>query len=266
MSTLQIAWCFLLVVAIPRFASWTVERHHEGNLVMWIVKDFFPQNEITNLYNAMESSYWLFTTNVPGENVKVRSNDNISQRLDQAIAGRRNLLFAYAKYELDRNSSVFHTFETHFGDPSVTSAVAAIVGESELTLSPGMFVSKYERSHFLSVHADSQLGTYAFVLSLTKNWTRADGGLLRMYCNYTPDLIDSIPCRQLLPSFNSLVLFRVHPEIMPHDVSTVLSRSKKRYAVTGWYTSTKDEFSEADLEVRKLQTGNGAVGYAGPEL
>lgn len=100
------------------------------------------------------------------------------------------------------------------------------------------FISVYDQGDFLNIHTDKQRGV-AFVLNLTKDWKPEYGGLL----NLIPDG-DSNEMVSVFPEFNSLVMFSLGDEGVPHFVSEVSSRAPcSRIAISGWYNE-RGEYEE----------------------
>lgn len=73
---------------------------------------------------------------------------------------------------------------------------------------------------FLSFHQDGYSGSIAFVLTLAKDWDVEDGGVLQMCIDHRGSYIG---CKNFVPTFNRLVLFRTRggPPI-PHRVRVAL--------------------------------------------
>ncbi|MFT5548103.1 MAG: hypothetical protein ACI9CO_000015 [Candidatus Azotimanducaceae bacterium] len=93
------------------------------------------------------------------------------------------------------------------------------------------FVSRYQKGDFNGVHNDRGKGRLAVVVNFTKNWGENDGGI---FVALEPDG-KTIKFAES-PSFNSLLIFDVSNHDSPHFVSHVSSKTKKRVAITGWYT------------------------------
>jgi len=250
-----------------------VMHEKKGRMDLWVVKDFLKPDDAERLYDEFEKRWqedmsssssssssspksWLYTTNIPGQNQKIRSNENVEERQKKALIALKKGVFAYSKYELDRTTKEFKQASQIFNDPQLLEAVSSMLS-SKIVDTHDMFISCYRHNDFLNIHQDSSLGTFAFVLSLTKNWTAADGGLLRLFCNgydhYSPS--SSPPCRTVVPGFNTLSIFRVRPDTLDHDVTKVLSSTKHRYAVTGWWYEENANFSEWEKVEQRRQKG-----------
>ena len=94
-----------------------------------------------------------------------------------------------------------------------------------------MQATRYGPGHFLTVHDDrepSKHRRFAYVLSLTKDWSPTWGGQLQFLDGAKRAVIDSY-----VPVFNALSVFRVPA---PHHVSQVASFAPVgRVSLTGWY-------------------------------
>ena len=98
-----------------------------------------------------------------------------------------------------------------------------------------MSCAKYQYTDVLLCHDDELEGRrIAFIYYLVPpSWVAEDGGTLDMFTtdeNGQPSCIT----RQLVPSYNSLVFFEVTP-ISFHQVSEVISESKCRLSISGWF-------------------------------
>jgi Rps23 Pro-64 3,4-dihydroxylase Tpa1-like proline 4-hydroxylase len=94
-----------------------------------------------------------------------------------------------------------------------------------------IFISTYEAGCFLGTHTDTGRGKLAFVLNLTKEWNEEDGGNFELLdWNYSTVL------KKVKPMFNTLTIFRVTGDGIPHRVSRVKDDVKnKRIAISGWF-------------------------------
>jgi Rps23 Pro-64 3,4-dihydroxylase Tpa1-like proline 4-hydroxylase len=92
-----------------------------------------------------------------------------------------------------------------------------------------MFLSKYEKDDFLSVHHDIQKGDISVTCSLTEDWDVSWGGLLH-FCN------EEGVYKTISPKMGTLNVFKLDPENgLDHFVSMV-NVNKPRYTFTAWYT------------------------------
>lgn len=89
----------------------------------------------------------------------------------------------------------------------------------------------YESTSFLLPHDDELEGRkIAYILYLSKNFTKKDGGSFAIY-NSKKNSPTTV-AKRIPPEFNSLLLFEVS-DISFHEVEENLS-SKNRYAIGGW--------------------------------
>lgn len=122
----------------------------------------------------------------------------------------------------------YHSF---LASPEVLRFVSEATG-IELTKTQPVFSSWYDEGDFLCVHTDFGQGQVAFVLNLVRNWKFIYGGNLVMF-----EKDHRTPKKIFIPSFNTLVLFRVPEHGIPHCVTHVVPGTGKsrRIAISGWY-------------------------------
>jgi Rps23 Pro-64 3,4-dihydroxylase Tpa1-like proline 4-hydroxylase len=137
--------------------------------------------------------------------------------LDGHRRGERPGLFAYRLMQALAEDAFF-------------AFARALTGDSEIDRIDG-HATRYAAGHFLKDHADEspfERRRFAYVLSVTRDWTVDMGGLL----HFTDDrgrVVDT-----LVPGFNTLSLFAVPT---PHFVSYVPPWVRgERLSVTGWLT------------------------------
>ncbi len=111
------------------------------------------------------------------------------------------------------------------------------------------FVSMYVQGDFLTTHQDFNLGTYAFVLQLSKDWEPSFGGALAFSCRRSKPLDR---CRSLVPLFNTMTIFQTRPDLVDHWVEEVVvpTERTRRYAVTGWIATGDDTFDRNNQGLR----------------
>jgi Rps23 Pro-64 3,4-dihydroxylase Tpa1-like proline 4-hydroxylase len=115
-----------------------------------------------------------------------------------------------------------------FSSEELYSIIEQITGDRPMKYSQ-LFLSQYKKGCFLAPHSDINRGKWAFVLNMTKDWKPQYGGVLHFLDDNRENIIDSY-----VPKFNSLVIFKVPKEGIPHFVSHVVHENKKRFAITGW--------------------------------
>lgn len=104
------------------------------------------------------------------------------------------------------------------------------VTQENIVTTVSTFISSYEAGCFLGTHTDTGRGRLAFVLNLTKDWNEDDGGDFELLdWNYSTVL------KKIKPSFNTLTIFCVSGNGVPHRVTKVNDNVKnKRIAISGW--------------------------------
>lgn len=110
-----------------------------------------------------------------------------------------------------------------------------ITGFVDLTDQVDMSCAKYEHTDVLLCHDDELEGrriAYIFYL-VPPDWEADDGGTLDLFCIDKHGQPDQIT-KSLVPQRNSLVFFEVTP-VSFHQVSEVLSLSKTRLSISGWF-------------------------------
>ncbi|XP_066922134.1 prolyl 3-hydroxylase OGFOD1-like [Clytia hemisphaerica] len=114
-----------------------------------------------------------------------------------------------------------------------------IVLDTKMSDTIDMSCAKYNYTDFLLCHDDKvEDRQIAFIFYMVPDdWSNEDGGRLDLFNN--KDGQPSDLHKSLIPSFNSLVFFEVSDTSF-HQVSEVLSDSKTRLSISGWFHSTTD--------------------------
>jgi hypothetical protein len=111
----------------------------------------------------------------------------------------------------------------------VISLISTITGHN-LSTQVSMFASRYRAESFLSIHQDTGRGKVALVFNLTHGWRPAWGGALQMMADDLQNVT-----RTIIPQFNSIVIFDVVGQGVPHHVTSIPREvTRSRLAVTGW--------------------------------
>jgi Rps23 Pro-64 3,4-dihydroxylase Tpa1-like proline 4-hydroxylase len=86
----------------------------------------------------------------------------------------------------------------------------------------------YKNTHYLLPHDDRlEKRKVAYILNLSKDFTKADGGSL--------DLLNGKKiAKSFIPTFNTLIIFEVKAGKTFHQVSEVL-KNKDRISIAGWF-------------------------------
>ena len=98
-----------------------------------------------------------------------------------------------------------------------------------------LFCARYQHTDTLLCHDDELEGRkVAFIFYLTEeSWSEEDGGLLELFrTDARGDPADVVT--RLLPRHNSFAFFEVSP-VSFHQVSEVLSQTKQRLSLSGWF-------------------------------
>ncbi|OUS42031.1 Oxoglutarate and iron-dependent oxygenase degradation C-term-domain-containing protein [Ostreococcus tauri] len=89
---------------------------------------------------------------------------------------------------------------------------------------------------------DDVIGTrcVSYILYLSEpdeEWTLEDGGALELYSvtTTTPSLPESVPSKEILPKWNSMVVFGIEPGKSFHAVQEVHAQRKSRVSISGWF-------------------------------
>ncbi len=116
----------------------------------------------------------------------------------------------------------FHKF---FSSKEFISFISQITNTKLKSIDMSGFI--YDDTDYLLPHDDRLAGRkVAYILNLTKNFTKADGGALQFFKNNK--IVKSIP-----PTFNTLTIFKVSSKSL-HQVQEIMS-AKKRISFAGWF-------------------------------
>jgi hypothetical protein len=196
-----------------------------------IVDNFFPDALVSEWKSRMEREWeagnWFFTTNNAGVfcsfflfvcfqpflqgtfdlsnlNQKVLSRRKVPERQEVALQLLEKNMFAYRKWELERNNSVHLDMLNYLETPQVRERVGKILRARVAEKLGDFFVTLYAKDDFLSAHSDVYGGTWAVVIYLADEGRPAqDGGELSFFCQSSGSW-----CQKVLPKRNRLVLFR----------------------------------------------------------
>lgn len=239
-----------------------VKVHTVAGQDVIVISNFLPEGEALKMVAEMKSEHWVYTTNHESGNKKHRGNYDEKNRRAAVERNDRNGYFSYSKYELEPESELnLHVRNLFKGE--VLHRVEEITGMQFRGVTES-FVTRYGLGDFLSYHDDGISGSLAFVLNLTEDWTEEDGGVLEFACKslVVQARSDLEVCLRLVPTFNSLVLFRTRQTAasagLQHRV-TRIQADKHRYAVTGWYLEANDEYSDHEREQCRQMKGANCV-------
>lgn len=128
--------------------------------------------------------------------------------------------------------TLHHTFSTEM------VAWMERVTNIELNSTISMTSSCYYDGDYLLCH-DDNMGDrrIAFVLYLTRDWTKEDGGTLDIFDTDEKGLPRNI-VHSIIPEYNSLVFFEVS-DCSYHQVAEVTSAEFSRWTINGWFHGPK---------------------------
>ena len=130
--------------------------------------------------------------------------------------------------------------------------IGVITGCDDLTDRVDCSCNAYAQGCHLLCH-DDVIGTrrVSYIIYLSDpddEWKVEDGGALELYPLESSSSIDrgidyggiqgipeALPTKNILPTFNSMVLFAVQPGRSYHSVQEVYADSKPRLSISGWY-------------------------------
>ncbi|ETO12974.1 Prolyl 4-hydroxylase alpha subunit [Reticulomyxa filosa] len=232
--------------------------NEKSGLNLWIVQNYLENSVARAIHDILTDDFlridseleevdtpWVFTYNE--YNKKIRNNQADKNKIIQRQTNKlKNHEFAYIKYEYMRNSTLYKKL-IHWLNSSTNMDSLSVLLKDKVTMLTDMFVTAYGHKHFLSWHNDYGLGKYAFVYMLSSDWNGEEyGGRLLFSCPKSSPVFQANTysrsvCKTLNPAFNTLVLFTVFPNNVPHMVEQILVDAKPRLAITGWITNKKEE-------------------------
>ena len=166
---------------------------------------------------------WLYTTNIGND--KIKHNNDIKSRRDNSLKLLNSENFSYSKYEYKNEAPILKEIKEYLNSPYVIKEVSSLTG-NKMTKTTDIFISKFSPGDFLSVHNDTNLGRYAFIIYLNKYWNRGCGGDLNLVTKENAHI-------PIYPEYNKLVLMDIKSRELPHYINTV--KCNNRYAITGWF-------------------------------
>lgn len=149
---------------------------------------------------------------------KAYNRDNFSYNFHRNMGFRKN-----------ETTMVERVFRGIFSSSYFFNLINRITGLG-ITNNNQLFLSKYRIGHYLAPHSDINNGKIAYVLGMTKNWKPQYGGILHFLDEKRENILESF-----VPKFNTLVMFEIPQNGIPHFVSHVNISGKNRYTVTGWF-------------------------------
>ena len=112
--------------------------------------------------------------------------------------------------------------------------------DQKLTSRVDMALQAYSNGGHLLCH-DDVIGTRAvsFIIYLTDPdtaWTPEMGGELELY-PHENNIPDAVPTKKVLPTSNSMIMFKVQPGVTYHSVGETLTDEVPRLSLQGWFHS-----------------------------
>lgn len=220
--------------------EWNVYAQELDDKYIIRLPDFMEETVANEVFASLLNypAKWYTHAIYPDECLKVVyldiGSENVNKYVDYARSIADRGFFAYSFKRTFHNHydtcfcfscrlrATFESREVHKILSKITGKKVTGLGET--------FVSKYERGDFLTIHHDKNKGSYAFILSLTKDWCPAYGGLTHFY-----DSESNTIYKTLVPCFNTLTIFKLSPEKqIDHFVSEVTGPNS-RITYTGWF-------------------------------
>jgi len=126
--------------------------------------------------------------------------------------------------------------------------ISRVMGVDDLTERVDCSCNAYTQGCHLICH-DDVIGTrrISYIVYLTdRDWEAVDGGALELYPVEEASKVSredgtfqgvptAVPTRLILPTFNSMALFRVQPGRSYHSVQEVYSEDRPRLSISGWF-------------------------------
>jgi Rps23 Pro-64 3,4-dihydroxylase Tpa1-like proline 4-hydroxylase len=115
--------------------------------------------------------------------------------------------------------------------------ISALTGITSFSNTGDFHSLLLEQGHYLLCHDDQVQGRkLAFIINLSKDWKKEDGGSLDLF-DVDQDGFPKTIVKSITPSFNQFNCFEVSSTSF-HQISEVLS-NKQRLSFSGWYYNEK---------------------------
>ena len=193
--------------------------------------------ELTEFLSAQPPSYWSRSVHPYRPSQYNFSPGELDAEAEEAaLAGARQALargefsYAFQRCEYHGDGCPMCRAMDFLKSEPVRALLSAVTNQ-ELSGLVSIFASRYAAGDFLTTHQDTGRGKLAFVLNLTPDWLPAFGGALQII-----DWDMSTVVRAVSPKHNSLCIFQVEGEGVPHQVTQVPQGvQKQRIALAGWW-------------------------------
>ena len=207
-----------------------------------VIHNFLTPQVAHSLRTTLKAMRWNLAVSEQGKgriiNAESLAQDPAAaqQAIDSAWSERDTFSFSYHNLDLvnaykqgEQAPTILLQLLEGFNTPEYHALLTAITGESEFTRVSAQ-ATWYKPGDFLTMHNDfvaEELRYCAYVLSLADPWQPDWGGNLHLYSDD-----ETQETRQVVPSFNSLTLFRTPQK---HQVSRVAEHAAgSRISITGW--------------------------------
>jgi Rps23 Pro-64 3,4-dihydroxylase Tpa1-like proline 4-hydroxylase len=125
--------------------------------------------------------------------------------------------------------------------PSFRAFVSEVTGCGPLTDQVDCSANFYTQGCHLLCHDDT-IGTrrISYIIYFTdpdKEWKHEDGGCFELYAR---EDTTGVPSTRIMPSFNSMCMFRVVPGESFHSVQEVYTNDNTRISIQGWFHAAEE--------------------------
>jgi len=199
------------------------------------IPNFISEKVLTYIRKDIENYKWWSYATMPNNNIwQAEYNEFLtSERNNECQRNYEDNNFCY-RYQACRGNHyetcycISCKLKDTISSFPVTDILCKIVGCRNLR--PGeIFLTKYGKDDFLSLHEDKKKGDIAVTFSLSYGWYPCYGGILH-FCDNENNIYKSI-----VPNLGSLTIFDLdNQKGKKHFVSSV-NVAKNRYTLTAWY-------------------------------
>ena len=109
--------------------------------------NFLDKNFIERINNIINrDNEWIYTTNIGND--KIKHNNNIKSRKENALKLLKSNNFSYSKYEYKNESSILKEIDNYLNSSKVLKEVSNLTGK-KITKTTDIFISKFTKGDFL---------------------------------------------------------------------------------------------------------------------
>lgn len=211
-------------------------KQHNFITIPNFLKEDYALDLIKNIKNNQKDDLMIslhpYQINQYTFNIKDVDNDFINQGIKCVNEAYQRGEFGYCFYRKEKHNDncdcKMCDFMTKMNSPEMFKLLTQIVTEVKSLVS--IFLSCYKEGSFLSTHSDTGRGKIAFVYNLTQDWKEEYGGNFELLTNDWHTVKYKV-----VPTFNSLTLFNVADDGVPHRVVPVIKNEVERFAISGWF-------------------------------